>query len=869
MTESIDFRGWVRPASGELVTGIEQGRARAAVELTLTATDKKGKTTGTDTAQLSFLLAGPPDVIGMRPGAVTRRYPAPGTVDAETTKCPYVELVEPGLPWRYTPAKNPSPGDRKLRPWIVLLVGTEDELLLTGDEVAVGETVQQAHKLAESHRWAHVQDSSGKRTARILSPRPLDADTDYLAVLVRAFAADASGPPADAWTGSGSAIVPVYDLWRFRTGAGGDFPSLAGRLKPGKASPITGSAPIAYPRVPGAPKLLARGALAPVGSFDLPQPNAVASDLAGLAFPPPDPRGRTVLGLPRYGIAWRDDPQQTEWGNTLNSDPRHRGAAGLGLHIGVLEQDLLTDEALRRAGALGIAAQRVRHLSLGLAAASSLWNRRLPTSPMRRLWVLGPTLRRTVGPQGVLADLATADGRPLPRGIFSGAARRILRPGPARTARAAPGAADPGAVLGAANQCPAPDPPVETGVPLGGLGAGDFEQRLAAAAAGGVGDTNRLLAALAAAQKADPAHAQLIGQVLADMTGRVQRGEPLPWSLLAAWLVALQTPPPRRDENEIQRLAALLTPGQPVEAAADLGGLASETVQPVGPPEPCTPVQLGVLHELTFKANPTQDGPAGKRVLQHIEGLDPPTGVPPETCPGMDLPAWRLLNRLAPEWLLPGVGALADDTVIGLQTNPQFMDAFMAGLNTQLLSELRWRNIRVAGGCTPMRVFWDRVSTGSGERVDDLRGVRSWADDSGLGDPQHQPDDVGGTDLVLVIRGQLLLRYPATILSLVSAVHGTKPDFGQDPAPGSVPLTPSFQGRIGSDVLFFGFQDVPATEIGKYWVSLEEPPHGYRFFNNVTAAATATDGAHFADLSFADPVRVLIRGDGLAPGGTP
>jgi hypothetical protein len=871
MAETIDFHGWVRPASGALVTGVEQGRARAAVNVTLTATSAAGATTGTDSASLAFLLAGPPDVAGLQPGVVTRRYPSPGTIDAETTKCPYLELSDPGLPWRYTPAANPPAGNRRLRPWLVLLSGSEEELPITGDKVAVAVAVQKDHKLADSHRWAHVQERDGRRTARLLSPRPLPPDKSCVAVLVPAFAPVTTGSPVDAWTGAASVVLPVYASWRFRSGPGGDFLTLAKRLKPGQADPATGRAPVTYSRLPAAGPIQARGALAPVGATDAPLPPAVAADLAGLTSPAPDPRGRTVIGLPLYGSAWRDDPRATPWGATLNSDPRHRGAAGLGLRIGIQEQDSLTDEALKRAGALGVAAQRIRHLSLGIAAASSLWQRRLPVGQTRRVWVLGPMLRRTVTTAGTLADLATADGRPLPRGIFSGAARRILRSGPARTARARPGANDPAVVLATANTCPPPEPPAEVGVPLTDMGAGDFEKRLAAARQQGTGDAKRLLAVLADLQQSDPVHAKQLGQLLTDLQARMTAGTPLPWSTVAALIAALQAPEPR-DEVRIRELFDLLAQGAgtPVDDLADLDALAAQTVQPAGPPEPCKEVNLSVLFELGMGANPGSTSfPGRRRVLDKIEGLDPPNTTPPETCPGMDLPAWRSLNKLAPEWLLPGVGALADDAVIAMQTNPQFVDAFMVGLNTQLLSELRWRNVRVAAGCTPMKVFWDRADTNNFERVDDIRGVRTWPSTSTLGDPKHQPAGVGGTDLVLVIRGQLLLRYPSTVLSLVSAVHGTKVDFTIDPDPAKPPRLPTFQGRIGTDVLLFGFANLPAGDIGKFWLSLEEPSHGYRFVNNNPAANAAADGAQFADLAFADPVRVLIRGTSLAPGGAP
>jgi hypothetical protein len=52
-------------------------------------------------------------------------------------------------------------------------------------------------------------------------------------------------------------------------------------------------------------------------------------------------------------------------------------------------------------------------------------------------------------------------------------------------------------------------------------------------------------------------------------------------------------------------------------------------------------------------------------------------------------------------------------------------------------------------------------------------------------------------------------------------------------------------------------------------MALEEPAAGYRFYNNVPAATAAPDGAHFADLAFVNPVRVLIAGRALVPGGGP
>jgi len=220
---------------------------------------------------------------------------------------------------------------------------------------------------------------------------------------------------------------------------------------------------------------------------------------------------------------------------------------------------------------------------------------------------------------------------------------------------------------------------------------------------------------------------------------------------------------------------------------------------------------------------------------------------------------------VAPEWLLPGTAALVHDRAVLMQTNAAFVQALLLGLNGQILAELRWRNLPVAAGCTPLRNFWGRTDPEAGEPADDIRPVPEWPATAALGDPANQPAGPPGPDTVLVVRGQLFLRYPATIVYLLSAEHDGEPDFTRDPDPAAGRILPTFQGRVGADVMFFGFRGLSAADVGLFWAALEEPPSGYRFHNNVPSAATAADGGEFADRCFADPVRVLIPGADLVP----
>jgi hypothetical protein len=84
-------------------------------------------------------------------------------------------------------------------------------------------------------------------------------------------------------------------------------------------------------------------------------------------------------------------------------------------------------------------------------------------------------------------------------------------------------------------------------------------------------------------------------------------------------------------------------------------------------------------------------------------------------------------------------------------------------------------------------------------------------------------------------------------------------------------VLPGFQGRIGGDVTFFGFQGFRPDDITAHWLVFEEPPAGYRFDNTISPLPPLPNPPPPADTwaadSFALPVRVLIRGDRLDPEG--
>jgi hypothetical protein len=807
----------------------------------------------TKPAKAPYELFGPGDVQRLAAGAITRRFPAPNASDAEVTKLALVEFSAKDLPWRYTPALAGAAG---LRPWIVLVVGQRapDDIVLRPDgRVTLGMVAQANYVLTQSARWAHVQEVVGHEPiARLVAPaltvpgadHPGYAESsEYVACLVPAFTATG----ADSWTGAAPATCDLYDCWTFRTGPQGDFHELAAKLhkadllanqKPG-GKPF-GRAEVAY-RGRTAPVqttvLDTAGALRlPVGvapdPADAPPSAVVAAEVSALTNRIVTSDGRAVITALRYDAAFSNssaaaNPAAGGWIDQLRGDPRLRGAAGLGAWNAIEWQDRIADAAAAKAGDLAIARDRINHVALGVEASRSLWRRRLPADPVDRLAVLGPALGRLVATTGASVLDSIANRTPgLTRALLSSAARRALRPGPARTARTADGVAPFGAVLTAANTCPV-RPDAAAIRPGGGDPARAIKKAIIDAAQGDAALATEILRALGPS----PGPGQVAAALRALAPG--EKGVP--------------------DRDAVQRFLRGVRVRETDRSVLEWPGWMKEH----GGREHCKPVDLpGLSAIVTAAIDPTvQKPPAVRRVLSTLPGI---THIGPvEIEPELDLPLWSFLSDKAPDWMLPGAGDLADGDVVGLSTNPVFVESLLVGANTQATAELRWRNVPLVARWSPLRKFWQRMAGDV-----DILPIKAWPDVDPLGATSLVPP--GRTaEAVVAFRTTLFRRYPATVVYL----HPAKPNF---PAPDpndhlATRVPPTFTGTIGADITFFGFPLSPEA-LKSHWVVLEEPPAGYRFYQKevspppppAPAGVAADSSSNFAYRRFAVPVRVLI-----------
>jgi hypothetical protein len=890
-SDHLKFSSWQRSPLYDLVPNEALTDGRLVGTLPLTLRDGYGPDVAT--GSVAFHLVAPRDIATLVPRAVVRTLPAALAHEVEATKFVHVDFADPDLPWRYTPRK--ASGDR-LVPWLALLVGTTDELRLDGALIRVLQPgLFTEHDLAQSYLWAHVQEDtlSKVRISRLLSPRELRPRTEYIAAVVPAF--DDAGQPAWA-AGRIPAALPALHSWRFWTGEAGDFETLALAIMPAKV-PGLGRAPVAYHRGAVAADLEMRGAITSLGGPpDAPEVALVRADVQafgsaveGLAAL--DPLGRTVIGLPAWGRRWANSIAATTWATSLNADPRHRGAAGLGLYMGILFQQELLDAAVAQLGALPLAAHLVRQLALGLGAARSLWRRRLPAESARQVHLFSPLMRRMRTSTGTAMAAITGPTSPLDAAVFSTAARRMLRRGAAWTRHTQRGFVGRNELVELANACP-PDPEKTLpGLPhvdemARALGLPPLESRdvldlrpispaLGAAIDKLVGMRidfaeprfGEALRALNQAIARDAAPCELHLVALREHRGEVADRELLVGAVRRC-LGTEWTPP--RDPPRIE--------DRDVDLRALRGFLGERLPEP--PPSRCRPADLDWVAAVVAEAIDPHGAkpPAWRRAQSRIVGVEI-TLEPPEVPVGLDFPTWTLLRDRAREWLLPGIDQLPKDSVVAMQANPVFIDAYLTGLNEQLLDELHWRNVPIDRRSTPLLMFWGHVNFETGVREAEIRPFTQWDPPTDLGAKQHQVlhpgDATGKNDLVVVFRTDLFWRYPTTLVYLVKrrSPPPADPDADLKATPvfdftaatraDRIFLGPIFQGAIARDLVFFAF-DVDPHDLDQYWVVLDEPPSELRFrpkdgLGNPLGGGAA-HAAAFAKATIDQKTRVAIDG---------
>jgi hypothetical protein len=272
--------------------------------------------------------------------------------------------------------------------------------------------------------------------------------------------------------------------------------------------------------------------------------------------------------------------------------------------------------------------------------------------------------------------------------------------------------------------------------------------------------------------------------------------------------------------------------------------------------------------------------------------------------PDFPQPMYAPLAALSQEYLLPGVGQIPRESVGLLQPNMAFIEAYMVGLNFEIGRQLLWNGYPTDQRGSYFRQFWNVSGYVPGPLnpplspadLKDITPIHTWNPASDLG--THPNPLLPTTGLVLIIRGELLRRYPTTHVYAVPAQltpKGTTFTSSPNPDP-SQEVHPVFRGTLDPDLSFFGFPLSPSQahsapgQAGYYFV-LQQHPTQPRFglesdgstdswqcfpsgFATVAAQSASPaldpswgrDAATMAQLTFRQPVRVAIHADLMLPG---
>lgn len=199
--------------------------------------------------------------------------------------------------------------------------------------------------------------------------------------------------------------------------------------------------------------------------------------------------------------------------------------------------------------------------------------------------------------------------------------------------------------------------------------------------------------------------------------------------------------------------------------------------------------------------------------------------------PRFDVPMYKPLVDLSKEYFLPNVQLIEPDSITLLETNQKFIESYMVGINHEFSRELLWREYPTDQRGSYFRQFWDvsgylpeagEDTSDLKEKLKDIPELHTWLPTSALGD--HDNREVGGAkeeEVVLVIRGELLKKYPTAVIYAHKAKWQTKADGGidntkerdladipaglEDKPPRTIVKTPLYSAKIEPDIYFFGF----------------------------------------------------------------
>ncbi len=660
--------------------------------------------------------------------------------------------------------------------------------------------------------------------------------------------------------------------------------------------------------------------------------NAATTHLGPDVTDDPDP----LITAPLYGrwhalterlLIERDGtpaPNSTNWVHRLNLDPRFRVPANFGAEVVEDHAEEYMNYAWQQIGDVLDANLKIRRLHFATAASSRMFDRHVLTvaaDAQRVLSLTAPVSRRVLLSGTTVAALrSTALVAPA---LTSTAMRRAIRPG-ARLMRSLPftAAATPTNLLqrvNAAEVTSAPPKAIPAGVPT-------VDQ---AAQAATPSDAPPAVLEWLARYPWLPAAVLVVAIVLAVLlffalgpaigvvvAAALVAGGIYLFRRLRQWGNAIAAAhavsqagqsPSSVDAMPAASNFVITAPGSTFVPA--LGGSDSETavrfksalrdsltLQSVGRTAAQRPAPAGINLTAVSAAMVTGIDPKRTILRRGLTSIALPPWVVLQlgddfnevmAYPRIDLPMYKPLSDGHAERLLPNINKIAHDSITLMETNQRFIEAYMVGLNHEFARKLLWREYPTDQRGSYFRQFWavDNYIDSEGlshdalqEKLYDIPEIHRWRLDSALGTHNNraEPEHPAASQAVLIIRGELLKKYPNTVIFAQHAkmVNGLRtPDWltadEEKQPPRDKTRSPLFTANPVDDIFFFGF-DLTIDEVkgaggdpGWYFV-LQERPGEARFGLELSRSGSAVH--MFDELTWDDAAPAVAVGRSLRAG---
>lgn|GEM_PF-3474602 len=603
----------------------------------------------------------------------------------------------------------------------------------------------------------------------------------------------------------------------------------------------------------------------------------------------PPAYARKHAGLERVA----DATGPTQWLAELNLDPRNRAAAGLGAEIVRQRDEEYMERAWAQVEELDAVNQRLRDAELAMNTNERVFAKHVSHSTTDRLLGLtagalsalrvaegddltvrgevdasrvpaaaqAPAFRRIIRPARPLirslTDAATdlQSGQPSePRGGLQRGLLDRLNEDPDTAVSAAPPAPDPtlgvapSLVLTAAQAVAAQLPRGRDVLPV--LAGDEVEaRRIAGTLAGATlaavraGIRSRLDSAYPTTDAANaelreeattlidalntltvgsgdqPTVLRMPAQTFTDHYGSIIDGK--------NYLGVVIAPSTAATFEALAPTAGLSTAVDFAAALVDFSTLAGS--RPIPPPAAELPAPASLAGQVSLQLRPQVAMPARlETVLGGVGDLSADLAnnrrlKPVMAYPAFDDPLFEPLRQLGQDYIIPNIAGLPTESIALMVPNVRFIEALLAGVNTEFARELLWNEYPTDQRGTYFAWFFDAADAGE-DRPPDIPEVHLWKRDLGANSPQ-----LAGL-LVLVVRAELLVRFPDTI---VFAQHGVFSD-----ADGTTVRTldlagevryPVISGRLDPDICLYGFEMTEqeaagtTTDAGFFFCFMERP----------------------------------------------